>query len=251
MSFRCPSSNSPIKSVAWSLCALLLVQDAGVVQALGRSPMLPSGRSPNGAQSPTPLKSELGLGFHAPTSEDGSNFPSNPFGSCDVTDMKDCGWRGITQSMCETKGCCWVHVPAGPTCVHPGTTAVSHASTYQHDQRQSQIWTIFMCVVLIFWLLQAVKHGLKSMQKPSDERLQISVQVLSEPLQTSTRPTAYSKQMQCLISELESSVYDSTARLPQGLLKEKKAVMEEAPSAIIIDTGREASGLYLDIVGDS
>eukprot|EP01089_Gocevia_fonbrunei_P016118 TRINITY_DN4924_c0_g1_i1.p1 TRINITY_DN4924_c0_g1~~TRINITY_DN4924_c0_g1_i1.p1 ORF type:complete len:526 (-),score=98.74 TRINITY_DN4924_c0_g1_i1:46-1623(-) len=42
--------------------------------------------------------------------------------NCSVTSKTDCGYTGITQSQCESKGCCWAADPGYPWCFYSAGT---------------------------------------------------------------------------------------------------------------------------------
>lgn len=212
-----------MKSMTWRLCMLLLMQSAGTVRALGRSPGLHvgprlQGRSPGldmhpkpqGIQNVLPAQpSESGLGVEGKTSEG-------------ISRLRVASHKGNDQ---------------------------------QHEQRQSQIWTILMSVVLLFWIFQAIRHGLKSLYNFSNMKpgLQISVEVVDEPLQACKAPIApsppQSEQLKCLISELKSSAQSGDARLPLGLQNEKAMIIDTMESKTNTEQAREfrAFGYYVRV----
>mmetsp|Transcript_7504 Transcript_7504/g.13935 ORF Transcript_7504/g.13935 Transcript_7504/m.13935 type:complete len:209 (-) Transcript_7504:122-748(-) len=208
MSSRCLSRSQKfrvsLKSITWYLGALLLMQEAEIVQAVGRSPGLRVQPWPQHTQNTRPLKA---------SERDGQSS------------------EGMTRLRVSS---------------HNG-------NNQEREQRQSQIWTVLMSVVLVFWILRAVTNGLKSLF--TDPGTKSSVEVLAEPLPKPVRPSPHSEQMQCLISELESSVHNSGARLPQSLQKEKKAVIDETSlqSTARVEQARELKAFspYLEVVGES
>mmetsp|Transcript_86513 Transcript_86513/g.149698 ORF Transcript_86513/g.149698 Transcript_86513/m.149698 type:complete len:268 (-) Transcript_86513:66-869(-) len=264
-SLRFPSNHAAHvqqKSV-WYLCTFILLQNAGVVRAMGRS-LVPRAdiqvKAVNAFLPSQATARGLGTGEAHSSGED-FFLSGGPF------------WQ---------KASFW---QTPPTVGSPALRGASpNDSGHVHQQRHgqapkfelgalywrrslkmpmfinflsggSQMWAILVSLVLVFWVCQAVKHGLSSLPSFTELLGQNPVQVFAhrmrERLQVSTRPPPHSEQMQCLISELEVLVREGGARLPQSLQKEKKTVTAQKYTPKV-EQARElkAFGPYLEVAGE-
>mmetsp|Transcript_150495 Transcript_150495/g.265608 ORF Transcript_150495/g.265608 Transcript_150495/m.265608 type:complete len:261 (-) Transcript_150495:112-894(-) len=245
-----------LKSITWCLFVLLLVQDAEIVQAMGRSPGLNMEPPPQSTKySPLSKASGRGLGFHAPQLSWGISVPTS-FWKASSTPAGVARLRGASSNSS--------HKHEQLTGVAPKFQFVSlhwrrslKMPTFIADVNimSGQIWVMFMSLVLVLWLVQTLRHGLKSLHNFTDSRVGNPVHAVAKRLQRVKKPSQHSEQMQCLISELECAVREGDARLPQGLQKGKKDISNEIGLQTMtrVEHARQlkAFGPYLEVAGES